>query len=168
MEGPKPEKRKVAYEKWLRAQEDFQEAGGISGVLETVCNILDALPSRGLESRKEHELHELLMDLISASAAEAKKCARIAGDMKYSVAEACAAFVEMEFVCRAALFAARQGITLDAARATLDAAWATLVPTRSEASFDPVLQALYKDVSDSESDSDDEAEAAVPAKKAKH
>ena len=164
MEGPKPEKRKVAYEKWLRAQEDFQEAGGISGVLETVCNILDALPSRGLESRKEHELHELLMDLISASTAEAKKCARIAGDMKYSVAEACAAFVEMEFVCRAALFAARQGITLDAARATLDAAWATLVPTRSEASFDP----LYKDVSDSESDSDDEAEAAVPAKKAKH
>ena len=89
---------------------------------------------------------------------------RIAGDMKYSVAEACAAFVEMKFVCRAALFAARQGITLDAARATLDAAWATLVPTRSEASFDP----LYKDVSDSESDSDDEAEAAVPAKKAKH
>ena len=164
MEGPKPEKRKVAHEKWLRAQEDFQEAGGISGVLETVCNILDALPSRGLESRKEHELHELLMDLISASAAEAKKCARIAGDMKYSVAEACAAFVEMEFVCRAALFAARQGITLDAARATLDAAWATLVPTRSEASFDP----LYKDVSDSESDSDDEAEAAAPAKKAKH
>ena len=164
MEGPKPEKRKVAYEKWLRAQEDFQEAGGISGVLETVCNILDALPSRGLESRKEHELHELLMDLISASAAEAKKMSRIAGDMKYSVAEACAAFVEMEFVCRAALFAARQGITLDAARATLDAAWATLVPTRSEASFDP----LYKDVSDSESDSDDEAEAAVPAKKAKH
>ena len=163
MEGPKPEKRKVAHEKWLRAQEDFQEAGGISGVLETVCNILDALPSRGLESRKEHELHELLMDLISASAAEAKKCARIAGDMKYSVAEACAAFVEMEFVCRAALFAARQGITLDAARATLDAAWATLVPTRSEASFDP----LYKDVSDSESDSDDEAEAAAPAKKAK-
>ena len=168
MEGPKPEKRKVAYEKWLRAQEDFQEAGGISGVLETVCNILDALPSRGLESRKEHELHELLMDLISASAAEAEKCARIARDMKYSVAEACAAFVEMEFVCRAALFAARQGITLDAARATLDAAWATLVPTRSEASFDPALQALYKDVSDSESDSDDEAEAAVPAKKAKH
>ena len=168
MEGPKPEKRKVAYEKWLRAQEDFQEAGGISGVLETVCNILDALPSRGLESRKEHELHELLMDLISASAAEAKKMSRIAGDMKYSVAKACAAFVEMEFVCRAALFAARQGITLDAARATLDAAWATLVPTRSEASFDPVLQALYKDVSDSESDSDDEAEAAVPAKKAKH
>ena len=168
MEGPKPEKRKVAYEKWLRAQEDFQEAGGISGVLETVCNILDALPSRGLESRKEHELHELLMDLISASAAEAKKMSRIAGDMKYSVAEACAAFVEMEFVCRAALFAARQGITLDAARATLDAAWATLVPTRSEASFDPALQALYKDVSDSESDSDDEAEAAVPAKKAKH
>ena len=164
MEGPKPEKRKVAYEKWLRAQEDFQEAGGISGVLETVCNILDALPSRGLESRKEHELHELLMDLISASAAEAKKMSRIAGDMKYSVAEACAAFVEMEFVCRAALFAARQGITLDAARATLDAAWATLVPTRSEASFDP----LYKDVSDSESDSDDEAEAAAPAKKAKH
>ena len=164
MEGPKPEKRKVAYEKWLRAQEDFQEAGGISGVLETVCNILDALPSRGLESRKEHELHELFMDLISASAAEVKKCARIAGDMKYSVAEACAAFVEMEFVCRAALFAARQGITLDAARATLDAAWATLVPTRSEASFDP----LYKDVSDSESDSDDEAEAAAPAKKAKH
>ena len=168
MEGPKPEKRKVAYEKWLRAQEDFQEAGGISGVLETVCNILDALPSRGLESRKEHELHELLMDLISASAAEAKKMSRIAGDMKYSVAKACAAFVEMEFVCRAALFAARQGITLDAARATLDAAWATLVPTRSEASFDPVLQALYKDVSDSESDSDDEAEAAMPAKKAKH
>ena len=168
MEGPKPEKRKVAYEKWLRAQEDFQEAGGISGVLETVCNILDALPSRGLESRKEHELHELLMDLISASAAEAKKMSRIAGDMKYSVAKACAAFVEMEFVCRAALFAARQGITLDAARATLVAAWATLVPTRSEASFDPVLQALYKDVSDSESDSDDEAEAAVPAKKAKH
>ena len=164
MEGPKPEKRKVAYEKWLRAQEDFQEAGGISGVLETVCNILDALPSRGLESRKEHELHELLMDLISASAAEAKKMSRIAGDMKYSVAEACAAFVEMEFVCRAALFAARQGITLDAARATLDAAWATLVPTRSEASFDP----LYKDDSDSESDSDDEAEAAAPAKKAKH
>ena len=164
MEGPKPEKRKVAYEKWLRAQEDFQEAGGISGVLETVGNILDALPSRGLESRKEHELHELLMDLISASAAEAKKMSRIAGDMKYSVAEACAAFVEMEFVCRAALFAARQDITLDAARATLDAAWATLVPTRSEASFDP----LYKDVSDSESDSDDEAEAAAPAKKAKH
>ena len=166
MEGPKPEKRKVAYEKWLRAQEDFQEAGGISGVLETVCNILDALPSRGLESRKEHELHELLMDLISASAAEAKKMSRIAGDMKYSVAEACAAFVEMEFVCRAALFAARQGITLDAARATLDAAWATLVPTRSEASFDPLYN--LKDVSDSESDSDDEAEAAVPAKKAKH
>ena len=164
MEGPKPEKRKVAYEKWLRAQEDFQEAGGISGVLETVCNILDALPSRGLESRKEHELHELLMDLISASTAEAKKCARIAGDMKYSVAEACAAFVEMEFVCRAALFAARQGITLDAARATLDAAWATLVPTRSEASFDPSYKVL--DVSDSESDSDDEA--AAPAKKAKH
>ena len=166
MEGPKPEKRKVAYEKWLRAQEDFQEAGGISGVLETVCNILDALPSRGLESRKEHELHELLMDLISASTAEAKKCARIAGDMKYSVAEACAAFVEMEFVCRAALFAARQGITLDAARATLDAAWATLVPTRSEASFGPLYKVL--DVSDSESDSDDEAEAAAPAKKAKH
>ena len=82
MEGPKPEKRKVAYEKWLRAQEDFQEAGGISGVLETVCNILDALPSRGLEFRREQELHDLLMDLISASAAEAKKCARIAGDMK--------------------------------------------------------------------------------------
>ena len=168
MEGPKPEKRRVAYEKWNRAQKDFEEAGGISGVLETVGNILDALPSRGLEFRKEQELHDLLMDLISASAAEAKKMSRIAGDMKYSVAEACAAFVEMEFVCRAALFAARQGITLDAARATLDAAWATLVPTRSEASFDPVLQALYKDVSDSESDSDDEAEAAVPAKKAKH
>ena len=164
MEGPKPEKRKVAYEKWLRAQEDFQEAGGISGVLETVCNILDALPSRGLESRKEHELHELLMDLISASAAEAKKMSRIAGDMKYSVAEACAAVEEWSEVMRAVLFAAREGITLDAARATLDAAWATLVPTRSEASFDP----LYKDVSDSESDSDDEAEAAVPAKKAKH
>ena len=164
MEGPKPEKRRVAYEKWNRAQKDFEEAGGISDVLETVGNILDALPSRGLEFRKEQELHDLLMDLISASAAEAKKMSRIAGDMKYSVAEACAAFVEMEFVCRAALFAARQGITLDAARATLDAAWATLVPTRSEASFDP----LYKDVSDSESDSDDEAEAAVPAKKAKH
>ena len=72
----------------------------------------------------------------------------------------------MEFVCRAALFAARQGITLDAARATLDAAWATLVPTRSEASFDPLYN--LKDVSDSESDSDDEAEAAAPAKKAKH
>ena len=164
MEGPKPEKRKVAYEKWNRAQNDFEEAGGISGVPETVGNILDALPSRGLESRKEQELNDLLMDLISASAAEAEKCARIAGDMKYSVAEACAAFVEIEFVCRAALFAARQGITLDAARATLDAAWETLVPTRSEASFDP----LYKDVSDSESDSDDEAEAAAPAKKAKH
>ena len=157
MEGPKPEKRKVAYEKWNRAQNDFEEAGGISGVPETVGNILDALPSRGLESRKEQELNDLLMDLISASAAEAEKCACIAGDMKYSVAEACAAFVEIEFVCRAALFAARQGITLDAARATLDAAWATLVPTRSEASFDPVLQALYKDVSDSESDSDDES-----------
>ena len=52
--------------------------------------------------------------------------------------------------------------------ATLDAAWATLVRTRSEASFDPVLQALYTDVSDSESDSDDEAEAVAPAKKAKH
>ena len=164
MEGPKPEKRKVAHEKWLRAQEDFQEAGGISGVLETVCNILDALPSRGLESRKEHELHELLMDLVSASAAEAEKCARIARDMKYSVAEACAAVEEWSEVMRAVLFAAREGITLDAARATLVAAWATLVPTRSEASFDP----LYKDVSDSESDSDDEAEAAAPAKKAKH
>ena len=164
MERPKPEKRKVAHEKWLRAQEDFQEAGGISGVLETVCNILDALPSRGLESRKEHELHELLMDLMSASAAEAKKCARIAGDMKYSVAEACAAVEEWSEVMRAVLFAAREGITLDAARATLVAAWATLVPTRSEASFDP----LYKDVSDSESDSDDEAEAVAPAKKARH
>ena len=168
MEGPKPEKRKVAHEKWLRAQEDFQEAGGISGVLdmvlETVCNILDALPSRGLESRKEHELHELLMDLVSASAAEAEKCARIARDMQYSVAEACAAVEEWSEVMRAVLFAAREGITLDAARATLVAAWATLVPTRSEASFDP----LYKDVSDSESDSDDEAEAAAPAKKAKH
>ena len=168
MEGPKPEKKKAAHKTWDGAQKDFEEAGGIPGVPETVCNILDALPSRGLESRKEQELHDLLMDLISASAAEAEKCARIAGDMKYSVAEACAAFVEIEFVCRAALFAARQGITLDAARATLVAAWATLVPTRSEASFDPVLQALYKDVSDSESDSDDEAEAAAPAKKAKH
>ena len=164
MEGPKPETRKVAYEKWNRAQKDFEEADGISGVLETVCNILDALPSRGLESRKEHELHELLMDLVSASAAEAEKCARIARDMKYSVAEACAAVEEWSEVMRAVLFAAREGITLDAARATLVAAWATLVPTRSEASFDP----LYKDVSDSESDSDDEAEAAAPAKKAKH
>ena len=164
MEGLEPEKRKVAYEKWNRAQNDFEEAGGISGVPETVGNILDALPSRGLESRKEHELHELLMDLVSASAAEAEKCARIAGDMKYSVAEACAAVEEWSEVMRAVLFAAREGITLDAARATLVAAWATLVPTRSEASFDP----LYKDVSDSESDSDDEAEAAAPAKKAKH
>ena len=164
MEGPKPEKRKVAYEKWNRAQNDFEEAGGISGVPETVGNILDALPSRGLESRKEQELNDLLMDLISASAAEAEKCARIAGDMKYSVAEACAAVEEWSEVMRAVLFAAREGITLDAARATLVAAWATLVPTRSEASFDP----LYKDVSDSESDSDDEAEAAAPAKKAKH
>ena len=167
MEGPKPEKKKAAHKTWNGAQKDFEEVGGISGVPETVCNILDALPS-GLESRKEQELQDLLMDLIRASSAEAKKCARIAGDMKYSVAEACAAFVEIEFVCRAALFAARQGITLDAARATLDAAWATLVPTRSEASFDPVLQALYKDVSDSESDSDDEAEAVAPAKKARH
>ena len=166
MEELKPENKKAAHKTWNGAQKDFQEAGGISGVLEIVDNILDALPSRGLESRKEHELHELLMDLISASAAEAEKCARIAGDMKYSVAEACAAFVEMEFVCRAALFAARQGITLDAARATLDAAWATLVPTRSEASFDPLYN--LKDVSDSESDSDDEAEAAAPTKKAKH
>ena len=164
MEGPKPEKKKAAHKTWNGAQKDFEEVGGISGVLETVCNILDALPSQGLESRKEQELQDLLMDLIRASSAEAKKCARIAGDMKYSVAEACAAFVEIEFVCRAALFAARQGITLDAARATLVAAWATLVPTRSEASFDP----LYKDVSDSESDSDDEAEAVAPAKKAKH
>ena len=164
MEGPKPEKKKAAHKTWNGAQKDFQEAGGISGVLEIVDNILDALPSRGLESRKEHELHELLMDLISASAAEAKKCARIAGDMKYSVAEACAAVEEWSEVMRAVLFAAREGITLDAARATLVAAWATLVPTRSEASFDP----LYKDVSDSESDSDDEAEAAAPAKKAKH
>ena len=164
MEGPKPEKRRVAYEKWNRAQKDFEEADGISGVLETVGNILDALPSRGLEFRKEQELHDLLMDLISASAAEAEKCARIARDMKYSVAEACAAVEEWSEVLRAVLFAAREGITLDAARATLVAAWATLVPTRSEASFDP----LYKDVSDSESDSDDEAEAAAPAKKAKH
>ena len=76
MEGPKPEKRRVAYEKWNRAQKDFEEAGGISDVLETVGNILDALPSRGLEFRKEQELHDLLMDLISASAAEAEKCAR--------------------------------------------------------------------------------------------
>ena len=165
MEGPKPEKKKAAHKTWNGAQKDFEEVGGISGVPETVCNILDALPS-GLESRKEQELQDLLMDLISASTAEVKKCARIAGDMKYSVAEACAAFVEMEFVCRAALFAARQGITLDAARATLDAAWATLVPTRSEASFDPLYN--LKNVSDSESDSDDEAEAAAPAKKAKH
>ena len=163
MEGPKPEKRKVAYEKWNRAQNDFEEAGGISGVPETVGNILDALPS-GLEFRKEQELRDLLMDLICASSAEAEKCARIAGDMKYSVAEACAAVEEWSEVMRAVLFAAREGITLDAARATLVAAWATLVPTRSEASFDP----LYKDVSDSESDSDDEAEAAAPAKKAKH
>ena len=93
-----------------------------------------------------------------------QKLNRIVHDKTISTADVCAAFVEMEFVCRAALFAARQGITLDAARATLVAAWATLVPTRSEASFDP----LYKDVSDSESDSDDEAEAAAPAKKAKH
>ena len=164
MEELKPENKKAAHKTWNGAQKDFQEAGGISGVLEIVDNILDALPSRGLESRKEHELHELLMDLISASAAEAKKCARIAGDMKYSVAEACAAVEEWSEVMRAVLFAAREGITLDAARATLVAAWATLVPTRSEASFDP----LYKDVSDSESDSDDEAEAAAPAKKAKH
>ena len=163
MEGPKPEKRKVAYEKWNRAQNDFEEAGGISGVPETVGNILDALPS-GLEFRKEQELRDLLMDLICASSAEAEKCARIAGDMKYSVAEACAAVEEWSEVMRAVLFAAREGITLDAARATLVAAWATLVPTRSEASFDP----LYKDVSDSESDSDDEAEAVAPAKKAKH
>ena len=40
------------------------------------------------------------------------------------------------------------------------------MPTRSEASFDPLYN--LKDVSDSESDSDDEAEAAAPAKKAKH
>ena len=36
---------------------------------------------------------------------------------------------------------AREGITLDAARATLAAAWATLVPTwggRSAITFDPV------------------------------
>ena len=163
MEGPKPETRKVAYEKWNRAQKDFEEAGGISGVQDTVGNILDALPS-GLEFRKELELQDLLMDLIRASTAEAEKCARVAGDMKYSVAEACAAVEEWSEVMRAVLFAAREGITLDAARATLVAAWATLVPTRSEASFDP----LYKDVSDSESDSDDEAEAAAPAKKAKH
>ena len=165
MEELKPENKKAAHKTWNGAQKDFQEAGGISGVLEIVDNILDALPSRGLESRKEQELHDLLMDLMSASAAEAKKCARIAaGDMKYSVAEACAAVEEWSEVMRAVLFAAREGITLDAARATLVAAWATLVPTRSEASFDP----LYKDVSDSESDSDDEAEAAAPAKKAKH
>ena len=163
MEGPKPEKRKVAYEKWIGAQKDFEEAGGISGVPETVGNILDALPS-GLEFRKEQELRDLLMDLICASSAEAEKCARVCGDMKYSVADACAAVEEWSQVMRAVLFAAREGITLDAARATLVAAWATLVPTRSEASFDP----LYKDVSDSESDSDDEAEAAAPAKKAKH
>ena len=163
MEGPKPEKKKAAHKTWNGAQKDFEEVGGISGVPETVCNILDALPS-GLESRKEQELQDLLMDLIRASSAEAKKCARIAGDMKYSVAEACAAVEEWSEVMRAVLFAAREGITLDAARATLVAAWATLVPTRSEASFDP----LYKDVSDSESDSDDEAEAAAPAKKAKH
>ena len=164
MEELKPENKKAAHKTWNGAQKDFQEAGGISGVLEIVDNILDALPSRGLEFRKEQELHDLLMDLISASAAEAEKCARIARDMKYSVAEACAAVEEWSEVMRAVLFAAREGITLDAARATLVAAWATLVPTRSEASFDP----LYKDVSDSESDSDDEAEAAAPAKKAKH
>ena len=163
MEGPKPEKKKAAHKTWNGAQKDFEEVGGISGVPETVCNILDALPS-GLESRKEQELQDLLMDLIRASSAEAKKCARIAGDMKYSVAEACAAVEEWSEVMRAVLFAAREGITLDAARATLVAAWATLVPTRSEASFDP----LYKDVSDSESDSDDEAEAVAPAKKARH
>ena len=158
-----PENKKAAHETWNRAQKDFEEAGGIPGVPETVGNILDALPS-GLEFRKEQELQDLLMDLICASTAEAEKCARIAGDMKYSVAEACAAVEEWSEVMRAVLFAAREGITLDAARATLVAAWATLVPTRSEASFDP----LYKDVSDSESDSDDEAEAAAPAKKAKH
>jgi hypothetical protein len=157
MEGPKPEKRKDAYAKWNGAQKDFEEAGGISGVPETVGNILDALPS-GLEFRKEQELRDLLMDLICASSAEAEKCARVCGDMKYSVADACAAVEEWSEVMRAVLFAAREGITLDAARATLVAAWATLMPTRSKASFRE----------DSESDSDGEAEAAAPpAKKAK-